>query len=45
VFLYRLDLLLIRDAISAAVEQRYKQVRETWEVMLAGIGVQQGIDR
>jgi hypothetical protein len=34
------DLLPVRDAVIAAVEQRHRQVREIWEAMLAGIGVQ-----
>ena len=41
VFLKGPDLLPVRDAVTAAVEQRHRQVRETWEAMLAGIGVQQ----
>ena len=39
VFLKGPDLLPVRDAVAAAVEQRHRQVRETWEAMLAGIGV------
>ena len=41
VFLKGPDLLPVREAVSAAVEQRHKQVRQAWEAMLAGIRVQQ----
>ena len=39
VFLKGPDLLAVRDAVTTAVEQRHRQVRGTWEAMLAGIGV------
>ena len=39
VFLKGPDLVSVRGAVTAAVEQRHRQVRETWEAMLAGIGV------
>ena len=41
VFLKGPDLVSVRGAVTAAVEQRHRQVRETWEAMLAGIGVRQ----
>jgi hypothetical protein len=34
------DLLPYRDAVNAAVEQRHRQVRDLWDVMLRGIGVE-----
>jgi hypothetical protein len=40
VFLKGPDLLPVRDAVTAAVEQRHRQVRESWEAMLTGIGLQ-----
>lgn len=39
-FLKGRDFLPVRDAVTAAVEERHRQVREAWEAMLAGIGVQ-----
>jgi hypothetical protein len=45
VFLKSPDLLPVRDAVIGAVEQRHRQVRETWEAMLAGIGVQRQTDQ
>ena len=43
VFLKGPDLLPVRDAVTTAVEQRHRQVRGTWEAMLAGIGVQREV--
>ncbi len=40
VFLKGPDLAPVREAVTAAVEQRHRQVRQAWETMLAGIGVQ-----
>jgi hypothetical protein len=34
------DLLPFRDAVNAAVERRHAQVRELWDAMLGGIGVE-----
>jgi hypothetical protein len=39
-FLKGQDLLPFRDAVNAAVEQRHQQVRELWDTMLKGIGVE-----
>jgi hypothetical protein len=39
-FLKGADLLPFRDAVNAAVEQRHQQVRELWNAMLKGIGVE-----
>jgi hypothetical protein len=39
-FLKGQDLLPFRDAVNAAVEQRHAQVRELWDAMLKGVGVQ-----
>jgi hypothetical protein len=39
-FLKGHDLLPYRDAVNAAVEQRHKQVRELWDAMLRGIGLE-----
>jgi hypothetical protein len=44
-FLKSADLLPFRDAVNAAVESRHAQVRELWDDMLSGIGVDRGIDR
>ena len=41
-FLKGQDLLPFRDAVNAAVEQRHQQVRELWDAMLRGIGVERG---
>jgi len=41
-FLKGQDLLPFRDAVNAAVEQRHEQVRELWDAMLRGIGVERG---
>jgi hypothetical protein len=38
-FLKSADLLPLRNAVTAAVEGRHLQVRELWQEMLAGIGV------
>jgi len=40
VFLKGHDLLPYRDAVNAAVEQRHRQVRDLWDAMLRGIGVE-----
>ena len=40
VFLKGPDLLPVREAVTAAVEQRHRQVRQAWEAMLTGIEVQ-----
>lgn len=40
-FLKSADLVPVRDAVTTAVEQRHRQVREAWDAMLAGIGVQE----
>ncbi len=39
-FLKNPELSPLRDAVTTAVEQRHQQVRDLWETMLAGIGVQ-----
>jgi hypothetical protein len=39
-FLKGPDLIAVRAAVTAAVEQRHRQVREAFETMLAGIGVE-----
>ncbi len=39
-FLKGQDLLPFRDAVNTAVEQRHRQVRELWDAMLKGIGVE-----
>ena len=39
-FLKGQDLLPYRDLVNAAVEQRHRQVRDLWDAMLGGIGVQ-----
>ncbi len=39
-FLKSGDLLPLRDAMNAAVENRHLQVRKLWDEMLAGIGVE-----
>jgi len=36
------DLLPFRDAVNAAVEQRHLDVRELWDTMLRGLGVERG---
>jgi len=45
VFLKGPDLLSIRDAVTAAVEHRHREVRQSWAAMLAGIGVQAETDQ
>jgi hypothetical protein len=40
IFLKGQDLLPFRDAVNTAVEQRHRQVRELWDAMLTGIGVE-----
>ena len=37
------DLLPFRDAVNAAVEQRHLEVRELWDAMLRGIGLERGV--
>jgi hypothetical protein len=39
-FLKGQDLLPYRNAVNAAVEQRHQQVRDLWDAMLRGIGVE-----
>ena len=39
-FLKGKDLLPYRDAVAGAVDGRHRQVRELWETMLKGIGVE-----
>ena len=39
-FLKGHDLLPYRDAVNVAVEQRHRQVRDLWDAMLRGIGVE-----
>jgi pimeloyl-ACP methyl ester carboxylesterase len=39
-FLKGPELAPLREAVSSAVEQRHQQVRQLWEAMLTGIGVQ-----
>lgn len=39
-FLKGQDLLPYRDAVNAAVDARHRQVRELWDAMLRGIGVE-----
>lgn len=39
-FLKGQDLLPYRDAVNAAVEKRHQQVRDLWDAMLRGIGVE-----
>ena len=41
-FLKGQDLLPYRDAVNAAVEDRHRQVRDLWDAMLKGIGVERG---
>jgi|SRR5690242_3563580 len=41
-FLKGQDLLPFRDAVNAAVEQRHLEVRDLWDTMLNGIGVERG---
>jgi hypothetical protein len=41
-FLKGQDLLPYRDAVNTAVEDRHRQVRDLWDVMLKGIGVERG---
>jgi hypothetical protein len=43
-FLKGKDLLPFRDAVSAAVEQRHQQVRELWDAMVRGIGVERMVE-
>jgi hypothetical protein len=37
------DLLPFRDAVNAAVEQRHLEVRELWDAMLRGIGLEREV--
>jgi hypothetical protein len=39
-FLKGQDLLPYRDAVDSAVEQRHRQVRDLWDAMLRGIGLE-----
>jgi hypothetical protein len=39
-FLKGQDLVPYRDAVNAAVDERHRQVRELWDTMLRGIGVE-----
>jgi hypothetical protein len=39
-FLKGQDLLPYRDAVNAAVDERHRQVRDLWDTMLEGIGVE-----
>jgi hypothetical protein len=41
-FLKGQTLLPYRDAVSATVEDRHRQVRDLWDAMLNGIGVERG---
>jgi hypothetical protein len=40
IFLKGQDLMPYREAVSAAVEWRHRQVRDLWDAMLSGIGVE-----
>jgi hypothetical protein len=42
-FLKGQDLLPYRDAVNAAVEARHRQVRNLWDAMLRGIGVEREV--
>jgi hypothetical protein len=39
-FLKGQDLLPFRDVVNAAVERRHQEVRELWDTMLGGIGIE-----
>jgi hypothetical protein len=41
-FLKGQDLLPYRDAVNAAVEDRHREVRDLWDAMLKGIGLERG---
>jgi len=41
-FLKGQDLLPYRDPVNTAVEDRHRQVRDLWDAMLKGIGVERG---
>jgi hypothetical protein len=43
-FLKGENLVPFRDAVNAAVEQRHQQVRDLWDTMLKGIGVERGAE-
>ena len=43
-FLKGENLVPFRDAVNAAVEQRHQQVRDLWDAMLTGIGVERGAE-
>jgi len=43
-FLKGEDLVPFRDAVNAAVEQRHQQIRDLWDTMLKGIGVERGAE-
>jgi len=43
-FLKGENLVPFRDAVNAAVEQRHQQVRDLWNTMLKGIGVDRGAE-
>ena len=40
VFLKSQQLVPVRDAVSAAVERRHRQVRELWDAMLKGMEIE-----
>jgi hypothetical protein len=42
-FLKSSELTAMRDAVTAAVEARHRQVRELWEEVLEGIGIARGV--
>lgn len=42
-FLKGQDLLPYRDAVNAAVDERHRQVRDLWDAMLRGIGVERKV--
>ena len=39
------DLLSVREAVTAGVEQRHREVGQSWAAMLAGTGVQAETDQ
>jgi len=43
-FLKGENLVPFRDAVNAAVEQRHQQIRDLWDAMLKGIGVERGAE-
>ena len=38
------DLKPVRDAVSAAVEARHRQIRKLWSELLEGIGIKRDAD-